>query len=619
MEVTALLSRLAVFRASSLTCVVLASCTPAPARSSGPGAHAGGNSAVPRVVAAGSPASSSAAAPVGAPAAVVPEVAPAPTVMAALHPTSARTVHAEAGAVVTSEPNATRAGVAMLERGGNAADAVVAAAFALAVTYPSAGNLGGGGILLYRPRGGRTVAIEFRERAPLAVTQAAFDRMIAARAFGPAAVGVPGSVAGLDLALEKFGKLARRDVLAPAIALAKNGFSLGHEQAQALGWSWPALSSDPTAKRVFGAAKGPKREGELVVQNELGATLERIAESGDTGFYTGPTADALVALSSRGGLISREDLASYRAVVREPLRTTYRGFVVETAPPPSAGGPALAVTLGILEHEHAEQYPALSADALHLFAEAARRAQTVRRFDVVDPDSVPGYDLAKKEAEWRDGTRVLAALSAIDMAHATPSRSVHPLYDVALKELEHTTHLAAVDADGNVASLTTTLSASFGAKVMAGGMVLNDSLAAFGTAGASTPAPGRRMPTSMSPTLVLSGGTPLFVLGTPGGDTIPNTVAQILTDLVDHGMSLDQAVDAPRIHHGFVPDEIRFESGHPPPKHVLAELRKRGHRLSSKTRSIGDANSIALVDGQAYAYADPRGGGLALAAKRPLP
>ncbi len=560
------------------------------------------------------PAASSNLAAANAPTVRPPNGAPSAELLASLHPSGSRTVTSRAGLVVTSEANATRAGVAALEQGGNAADAIVAAAFALAVTYPSAGNLGGGGIILYRPRGGPTVAVEFRERAPRGVTQPAFDRMIAARAIGAAAVGVPGTVAGLDLVHARFGRLGRADVLRAAISLAKDGFALGRGQAQALGWSWPVLSKDPLARRVFGAAKGPKPEGARVVQPELARTLELIRDQGDAGFYAGETARELSALSERGGLLTQEDLSTYRAVVREPLRTTYRGFAIETAPPPSAGGPALGVMLGMLEKLEAFRYPALSADELHLFAEAARRAQAVRRFDVVDPDSVEGYDLAKKEAEWLDPARMLRELTPIDMAHATPSRAVHPLYDVAVKELEHTTHLAAVDKDGNVASCTTTLSASFGAKVMAAGMVLNDSLAAFGTAGASTPLPGRRMPTSMSPTLVLASGDPVLVLGSPGGDTIPNTVARVLRNSIDYGMSLDEAVDAPRIHHGFVPDEIRFESAHPPPKAVLRELARRGHRLSSKTQAIGDANSIALSAGTAHGYADPRGGGLALGA-----
>jgi gamma-glutamyltranspeptidase/glutathione hydrolase len=544
------------------------------------------------------------------------DVTPAPP---PLHAGSERTVSGRTGIVVTSEPNATRAGIAALERGGNAADAIVAAAFALSVTYPSAGNLGGGGIILYRPKGGPTVAIEFREKAPRAVTQAAFDRMIAERAAGPAAVGVPGSVAGLNLTLERFGRLGRKEALRRAIELARDGFVLERYQAMTLKWAWPLLARDAAARRTFGSGKNPKAEGARLVQPELAKTLERIAELGNDGFYAGETAAGIAALSARGGLVSLEDLAAYRAVVREPLRTTYRGFGIETAPPPSAGGVALAATLRILEKLDAKRFAPLSADALHLFAEAARRTQTIRRFEVVDPDSVAGYDLAEHEAQWLDPDRVLARLGQIDLAHATPSRNVHPLYDVAVKELEHTTHLAAVDAEGNVASCTTTLSASFGAKVMAAGVVLNNSLAAFGTAGESTPLPERRTPTSMSPTLVLSGAEPVLVLGTPGGDTIPNTVLQVLRNLVDYGMTLDRAVDAPRIHHGFVPDEIRFESGHPPPPAVLAELRKRGHHLSSKTHAIGDANSIALSDGTAYAYADPRGAGLAAAVPNKTP
>jgi gamma-glutamyltranspeptidase/glutathione hydrolase len=528
-----------------------------------------------------------------------------------------RAVESRSGVVVTSEANATRAGVAALEHGGTAADAVVAAAYALAVTHPSAGNLGGGGFVLYRPKGGPTVVVEFRERAPAAVTQARFDKMIADKALGPAAAGVPGSVAGLELVRERFGRLSRKDDLAAAVALARKGFTLGAYQAATIAWAWPALSLDPNARKVFGAGGHPLKGGAHLVQPELAATLDRIAERGVAGFYEGDTAAKIVALADRGGMISPSDLEGYRAVVREPIRIRYRGFSVETAPPPSAGGVTALVMLGMLEKLDAKRFAPLSADGVHLFAEVARRAHTVRRFEVVDPDSVPGYDLGAKVAAWLDADRELARFPAIDMAHATPSRAVHPLYDAAVKELEHTTHLAAVDAEGNVAACTTTLSASFGSKVMAAGVMLNDSLAAFGTAGESVPAPGRRMPTSMSPTLVLAGDEPVLVLGTPGGDTIPNTVVRVLTNLVDHGMTLDAAVDAPRVHQGFVPDEIRYEGGRPLPRAVLAELVGRGHRLDAKTRAIGDANSVLVAKGAAFAYADPRGGGLAAAARAP--
>lgn len=507
----------------------------------------------------------------------------------------------------------------MLEQGGTAADAVVAAAYALAVTHPGAGNLGGGGFLLYRPRGGPTVAIDFREKAPHGVTQARFDRMIAERAVGPAAAGVPGSVAGLNLTLERFGRLGRKAVLKPAIELARAGFVLPRWQALTIRWAWPDLSKDATARSIFGVGGKPRREGTLLVQPALARTLEHVAEDGDAGFYAGETAQALAALSSRGGLLTLEDLAAYRAVVREPLRTTYRGYTVELAPPPSAGGVAVAVMLRLLEKVDRPGTAALAADELHLLAEIMRRAHAIRRFEVVDPDSVPGYDLPAKVSEWLDAERVLARSPAIDPARATPSAKVHPLFDAAMKELEHTTHLAAVDAEGNVAVCTTTLSANFGAKVVAAGVVLNDSLAAFGTVGANVLAPDRRMTASMSPTLVLAEGTPVLALGTPGGDTIANTVVQVLRHVVDDGMTLDQAVDAPRIHQGFVPDEIRFEASRPPPESVLAALRRRGHRLSHPTAAFGDANSILFADGVAYGYADPREGGLALAPPEKTP
>jgi gamma-glutamyltranspeptidase/glutathione hydrolase len=514
--------------------------------------------------------------------------------------------------VVSVEPHATQAGVDILERGGNAMDAAVAVGFALAVTHPNAGNLGGGGFLLYRPRNGKTVAIDFREKAPRAVTQARFDAMIRAKAVGPAAAGVPGTVAGLDLALSQFGTLPRTEVLARAIELARKGFPLGAYQAKTIEWAWPALGSDPAARRIFGDHGKPKRAGDLLVQPELAGTLERIRDQGDSGFYAGETAAAISALSARGGMITGEDLAAYRAVLREPLRTAYRGFTVELAPPPSAGGVAVAIMLGLFETLEPEPLPSLGPDELHLFAEIARRAHAIRRFDVVDPDSVPGYDAARKRAEWLDVKRLYAATPPIDPAHATPSAKVHPLYGAAMQELEHTTHFSVADREGNVVSCTTTLSANFGAKVVAAGVVLNDSLAAFGTVGANVLAPERRMTSSMSPAIVTSGGAPVLVLGSPGGDTIPNTVVRVLRNLVDYGMTIDRAVDAPRVHHGFVPDEIRYESSRPPPAKALTELRHRGHRVSAKTAAMGDANSILLENGIAYGYADPREGGLAL-------
>lgn len=529
-----------------------------------------------------------------------------------IHGGGPRAVSSRHGMVVSVEEHATRAGIEVLEKGGNAADAAVAVAFALAVTHPSAGNLGGGGFLVYRPHGGPTAVVDFREMAPAGVTPERFFAMLKADAKGPAAVAVPGAVAGLDLALARFGRAPRQVVLDPAIRLARDGFRLGSWQAKTIAWAFPDLASDPAARKVFGASGKPKPEGTRLVQPELAGTLERIAADGDAGFYSGPTAGAIAALGRRGGLVTAADLSAYRAVLREPLSVPYRGLTVELPPPPSAGGTAVAVMLTLLSRLGAEKLPALSDDEIHLFAEVARRAHAIRRFEIGDPDTLPEFDWPRKRQSLLDANMVLARFPQIDPERATPSSTVSPLYDAAMRELEHTTHLSVVDSDGNAASLTTTLSASFGARVMAAGVVLNNALAGFGTVGENVLAPGRRMTTSMSPVIVLARGEPAIVCGSPGGDTIPNTVTRVLRNVIDYGMTVDVAVDAPRIHQGFVPDEIRFESSHPPPKAVLAALRRRGHRLSHPSRAIGDADCIVISGGVASGYADPREGGLAL-------
>lgn len=533
--------------------------------------------------------------------------------MPVLRAGGARVVAGRGGVVASVEDNATRAGIEILERGGNAVDAAVAIAFALAVTHPSAGNLGGGGFLLYRPRGGPTQVVEFREKAPLSVTQHHFDEMLKAGAKGAAAVAVPGTVAGLDLALERFGTLPRPVVMEPAIRLARDGFPLGQWQARTIAWAFADLSRDAAARAIFGTGGAPKRAGGRLVQTELARTLGRIAELGDAGFYGGETAAAITALASRGGIIRSDDLSSYRAVVREPLTVDFRGLTVDLPPPPSAGGVAVAILLRTLEHLSAERFAPLSPEACHLFAEVARRAHAIRRLEVRDPDFPPAVDWTARTSHWLAPDELLARFPPIDPEHRTPSRDVSPLYDAAMRELEHTTHLSVVDGDGNAASLTTTLSASFGARIMAAGVVMNNALSGFGTVGENVLGPGKRMTTSMSPAIVLARGETVLVTGSPGGDTIPNTVVQVIRNVVDHGMTIDDAVDAPRLHQGFVPDEIRYESKHPPPRATLAALRRRGHRLSSPSRAMGGANSILVADGVAYGHADPREGGSARA------
>jgi len=530
-----------------------------------------------------------------------------------------RAARGEHGVVSSVEAQATRAGVRILEAGGNAVDAAVAVAYALSVTHPSAGNLGGGGFLLVRPANGATLAFDFRETAPSSLTKERFDKMIAGGASGPAAVGVPGSVAGLNLVHRRFGRLPLERVISPAIALAKDGFRLGERQAETLVWNWAELKKDPAARAEFaepGKAEPPKA-GAHLRRPELARALERIAKQGDAGFYRGPTAEAIVKAASSN--LPLDDLERYRPKEREPLTFRYRGLEIVTMPPPSAGGVAIEQTLLMLEQLRTFRLKRGSAEQLHLFIEAARRAHAERRFSVLDPDGLDPLELEARRRRWSDPLFLLGRAPAIDPGRATPSAEVHPLYPAAMRELEHTTHLSVADESGMIVSLTTTLSAGFGAKLVAPGtgIVLNNSIAAFGTAGDNLPAPGRRTTSSMAPTIVLDQGRPVLVLGTPGGDTIPNTIVEVFLNVVDYGMTIDDAVDAPRLHHGFAPDEVRYERARPLPKPVLDALEKLGHRLSKNTTPIGDANEILLAGNVAWAYADPREGGLALAAQPP--
>ncbi len=590
---------------------LFAGCTPTPSSRPAPSA-----SAAPRVVASAAPRAVASAAP----SASAPDRHPAPPPAAAaiaLRAGGKRAVRGDRGLVTSVESHATHVGVATLEAGGNAVDAAVAVAYALAVVHPSAGNIGGGGFMLVHMKGHDTVAVDFRESAPGALTRQVFDTMILHHAVGPAAVGVPGSVAGLELAHDRFGKLARAAVLKPAIDLARGGHAIGDREAKTIRWAWPVLSRDKAAKQIFGDGDKPKTRGEKLRRPDLARTLERIAKQGRDGFYTGTTAKRLV--RALGGRMSMDDLASYRAIVREPIRITYRGLDVETMPPPSAGGVAVAEELELLDRLQVWKEEAGSARELHLFLEASRRAQADRRFDVVDPETLSHDALAARLAHWTDPAWLAARAPAIDRDHATPSKQVDARFDAAMREFEseHTTHFSVVDAEGNVVSCTTTLSSGFGARIVAPGtgVVLNNSVASFGTLGDDTPAPGRRTVSSMAPTLVLQSGEVALVLGSPGGDTIPSTVVQVLRNLVDRGMTIDQAVDAPRVHQDFAPDLFRYERARPIPASVRQALEAMGHHVSHKTLPIGDANDILIQGGVAWGYADRREGGLALGAR----
>lgn len=541
--------------------------------------------------------------------------APAPALTTLSITPGTRTAKGLYGVVSSVEANATRAGVAALEGGGNAMDAAIAVAYALAVTHPSAGNIGGGGFLLVKPNGQPTVALDFREQAPLSVTPSNFQKMLNRRGRGVGASGIPGSVAGYNFARERWGTRPLAELLGPAIRLADQGHALGERQALVLSWAWPELSQDPAVAAIFGKRGRPLQAGDWVKQTALAKTLRAIAEDGSPGFYNGHFAQALVKFTANTDWpIESAELAGYEARERPPLRTTYRGLSVETAPPPSAGGVAVVTLLALLEREQAYLLPPESAESLHLFTEAAKRAHAERRFGVSDPATTTEHEPSALLQRWTNPDTWLGPFP-IARDHTTAASALHPLYATALRELDDTTHFSVVDKDGMVVSCTTTLSGSFGARYMVPGtgVFMNNSLGAFSTAGANTLAPGRRMTSSMSPTLVTDSSGPLLVLGSPGGDTIANTVVSVLKLMVDHQYPLDRAVDAPRIHHGFVPDAIRTERLRPIPPSVKQALVRLGHDFTAPARTIGDANDLARTAAGWEGYADPREGGLALA------
>lgn len=520
------------------------------------------------------------------------------------------------GMVVAVEALAAAAGVRVLEQGGNSVDAAIATTLALSVTHPNAASLGGGGFALVRPPGGPSEAFDFREVAPRGLTREKFDRMIAAGARGPSAVGVPGTVAGLALLHRRFGSKPFAELVAPAIGLARNGHLLKPWQARLLAWSFSTLARDEAARAIFGRRGKPRLAGSLLIQRNLSESLERLARLGPDDFYRGETARQLAAALGPEGP-SRADLAAYRAVSRSPLSFAYRGYTLETMPPPSAGGVALAGILLGLSRAHAPGLEPRSPDAIHLFLEASRRAQAERRLAVVDPDTLSEPELARRRARWLDAA--FWSEVPIDPARATPSARLHPLYGLEPGESDQTTHLSVADARGMVVSLTTTLSASFGAKIVAGptGIVMNNAVASFGAVGENQPAPSKRTTSSMAPTFLLRGNQIAAVLGTPGGDSIPSTLAQIVRNLVDHRLSLEHAIRAPRWHHGFVPDQARYEPLPAPDLSLITTLRARGHELKPFARSIGSANCLVFQEGEIHGFADPREFGVALAASRP--
>ena len=527
-------------------------------------------------------------------------------------------VTAQSGMVVAQEALAARIGVGILQKGGNAVDAAVAVGFAMAVTYPRAGNIGGGGFMVIHRAGGGDTVIDYRETAPGAINTTSFlDAQGNADPHksrdSALAVGVPGTVAGLALAEAKYGsgQFTLAELMAPAIALARDGIVVADDTADSLLIDRARLARWPSSAKIFLKADGNALgEGDRLVQPDLAATLAAIANSGPRAFYEGPVAEKLAAaVQAAGGVMTADDLKNYRATEREPVRGTYRGYDIVSMPPPSSGGVALIEMLNIIEgYDFAHED---RAQALFLMVETMKRAYADRAWFLGDPDRVqiPVARLTSKSyaAQWR---------ATIDPAHATPASEVRA-GAIVEREGHNTTHFSVIDRFGNAVSNTYTINFSYGVGLVAEGtgVLLNNELDdfaakanapnAYGLLGgaANAPAPGKRPLSSMTPTIVLKDGKPFLVTGSPGGSFIINVVLQIVSNVIDRGMDIAGAVAAPRVHDQWMPDRVTAEPALP--ADLVAALQARGENVVVRPL-ITSANSILVTQAGITGAADPR-------------
>ncbi len=531
----------------------------------------------------------------------------------------------ERAALATVSPEATKIGLGVLAAGGNAIDAAVAVSFALAVSHPSAGNIGGGGFLVYYDAATREVwTLDYREVAPAAATRTMFLDQEGKPApdlstVGPLASGVPGSVAGLAEAHARFGSMPWKSLVDPAASLASEGFTwrpvdeahLAEAQKNRRIDRFPA-----TAALLFAGGK-PPAAGDVIRQPDLARTLRRIADDGPREFYEGTTAKLIVeAMRRDGGIISAHDLREYRPTWRAPIRIDYGEYRIFTMAPPSAGGVLLAEMLQILKPYALREFGFQTPAYLHVLTEAERRAYLDRLQFVGDPSStrIPYRALFSDEraAQWR---------ASIALDRATPTRELAP--EVRALEPRETTHFSVVDGSGNIASVTTTINSFFGNgyRVPEAGFFLNNEMDDF-TVAPGTPnafgliqgeanaiQPGKKMASSMTPTIVFRGEDPFLVLGSPGGGVIPTTVLQVFLNVTTFGMPLGEAIAAPRYHHQAWPDEIRWERGRTALP-LLDALNRMGHP-TKEGDPIGDVHAIQFKDGKIHVAADSRRGGLA--------
>jgi gamma-glutamyltranspeptidase/glutathione hydrolase len=570
-------------------------------------------------------------------------------------------VATEKGIVVCASPAAADAGAELLRRGGNAVDAAVGVALAMAVTFPEAGNIGGGGFMMVRPAdGSEPVCIEYRETAPAACRADTFLKDTAMT--GHRVVGVPGTIRGLELAHKKYGKLPWRDVVMPAVKLARDGFAIDRVLAADLnrlvagGAKFPEfveVFGKRAEKEAVGSGQGagvsggarqqtpqptvttpgepknplnlpaePKRPelpqwqaGDVLKQPELADTLERIARLGPDEFYTGVTAELIVKEMRRGkGFITADDLAAYRANERKPVHGTFRGYDIYGSPPPASGGMVLVETLNILEQLSLKEYGRWSPQTLHLMTEATKRAYCDRARYIGDP----AFTEIPERLTSKEYAKELAA--AISPDRATPAAQLAPEIKLA-GEGESTTHFSIVDRDGMAVANTYTIQQSYGSMIVVqgAGFLLNNEMTDFNwrpgitdrSGRIGTPpnqvAPGKRMLSSQCPTIVTRDGKLVLVTGSPGGRTIPNTVINIVYSVLEFGMDIDEAVGGPRTHHQWLPDVLKFEaSDRPEHEAAVKELEKMGHRIQKKPTKQGDAHSILIRDNIRYGAADTR-------------
>lgn len=528
-------------------------------------------------------------------------------------------VQGKEGMIVTSHFLATQSAQDVLKNGGNAIDAAVTAAFSLAVTQPRSGNIGGGGFMLISSeQNDEVVAIDYREKAPIKATVDMFldkegnaDSQLSR--YSHLAAGVPGTVAGLALALEKYGTISLKEAMAPAIKLAEEGFVVTPRFSDGLKQKEKMLAKWTSSAKIFYKPDGSFYEpGELFVQKDLAATLRRICVKGAKEFYEGQTAELLVAeMAKHGGLITMEDMKNYSPTMREPVHGTYRGHDIYSMSSPSSGGVHVVQILNILEGYPVSEYGHNSAQTIHLMAEAMKRAYADRSFYLGDEDfvKVPLKGLISKDyaAKIREG---------IDAKKATPSSTIAPGKPQPYESNE-TTHFSIVDKFGNAVSNTYTINFSYGSGIVVegAGFLLNNEMDdfsakpgvpnAYGLIGgeANKIEPNKRMLSSMSPTIVKKQGKNFLVTGSPGGSRIITTTLQVIMNVIDHGLNIQSAVAAPRIHHQWLPDELRIEEGLS--GDTIKILQEKGHQVKQKT-SMGAIQSIMVKDGIMYGGADPR-------------